>query len=56
MKEGKDRYILVGTLHGSFVECSNQWPTLYTRVDNYLILQFIRRIVFNETITDSGKL
>ena len=50
MKEGQDRYILVGILHGSFVECSNHWPTIYTRVDKYSILKFVRRIVFKETI------
>ena len=55
MKEGQDRYILVGTLHGSFVDCSNSWPAIYTRIDEFSILQFIRKIVFNETITNSGK-
>ena len=55
IKESQDRYVLVGTLHGSYVDCSNQWPTLYTRIDDYSILQFLRKIIFNETIPDSGK-
>ena len=54
IKESQDRYVLVGTLHGSYVDCSNQWPTLYTRIDDYSILQFLRKIIFNETIPDSG--
>ena len=56
MKESQDRYVLVGTLHGSYVDCSNQWPTLYTRIDDFSVLQFLRKIVFNETIADSGKI
>ena len=55
IKESQDRYVLVGTLHGSYVDCSNQWPTLYTRIDDYSILQFLRKIFSNETIPDSGK-
>ena len=55
MKESQDRYVLVGTLHGSYVDCSNQWPTIYTRIDDFSVLQFLRKIVFNETIADSGK-
>merc|ERR1712051_850153 len=54
MKEAQDRYILVGTLHGSFQDCTNDWPTIYTRIDEFSILQFIRKVVFNEIITDSG--
>ena len=56
MKGAQDQYVLVGTLHGSYVDCSNQWPTIFTRIDEFSILQFIRKIVFNESlIADSGK-
>ena len=56
MKEAQDRYVLVGTLHGSYVDCSNNWPTIFTRIDEVSILQFIRKIVFNESlIADSGR-
>ena len=55
IKESEDRYVLVGTLHGSYVDCSNLWPTIYSRIDDYSILQFLRKVIFNETIADSGK-
>ena len=56
MKEAQDQYVLVGTLHGSFVDCSNKYPTIFTRIDEFSILQFIRKIVFNESlIADPGK-
>merc|ERR1712080_113272 len=46
----EDRFILAGTLHGGFEECSHKWPTIYTRIDDYSILKFIKKVVFNEDI------
>ena len=44
------RFILLGTLHGGFRDCVNDFPNIYTRVDQYEILKFIRNKVFNEDL------
>ena len=48
----EDRFLLIGILHGAFEECSNEQPTIYTRIDNFDILKFVQRIVFDEDITE----
>ena len=46
----EQRFILLGTLHGGFRDCVNDFPNIYTRVDRYEILKFVRNKVFNEDL------
>ena len=51
----EDRFLLIGILHGAFAECSNELPAIFTRIDHYSILKFIRKIVFDEDIGEGTK-
>ena len=49
------RFLLIGSLHGAFDDdCSNglDLPTIFTRIDQHTILKFIRKVVFNEEISE----
>ena len=46
-----DRNLQIGVVYGSLQECSDQnYPSIYARLDNYYILNFIRETAFGDTI------
>ena len=46
-----DKNMQIGIVYGSLEECSDQnYPSLYARLDNYYILNFIRETAFGDTI------
>ena len=53
----KDRFLLLGTLHGGLEDCTNNLdlPTIFTRIDHYSILSFVWKIVFDQEIKESSK-
>ena len=41
-----ERYVLVGTVHGAFSECSNELPGLYVEADDASVLEFLQKETF----------
>ena len=52
-----DKNLQIGIVFGSLQECSDQnYPSLYARLDNYYILNFIRETAFGDTIDKPVKI
>ena len=52
-----DKNLQIGIVYGSLQECSDQnYPSLYARLDNYYILNFIREKAFGDTIDKPVKI
>ena len=37
------RFVLIGTVHGSFSDCSNDIPGIFVKTDHLSILEFLQR-------------
>ena len=52
-----DRIIQLGTVSGSAKECnSREYPSVFGRLDNYHVLNFIKQTAFGETIPKPDEL
>ena len=43
---GVGRFILIGTVHGAFEECSNDIPGIFVETDALAVLEFLQKEVF----------
>ena len=41
------RFVLMGTIHGAFFECSNDLPGIYVEVDDSSILEFLYKEAYS---------
>ena len=48
------RFILIGTIHGAFTDCSNDIPGIYVQVDDLSVLGFIQKEVFGSVCDTRG--
>ena len=40
---GVGRFILIGTVHGAFEECSNDIPGIFVETDDLTVLEFLQK-------------
>ena len=50
----KDRFFLIGIVHGGFFDCSNILPGIFVQVDEISILNFLRKEIFGHDPIQSG--
>ena len=41
--EGNPRFVLLGTVHGAFSDCSNDIPGIFVQSDDLTVLEFLYR-------------
>ena len=41
-----ERFVLLGTIHGAFTECTTDLPSIFVEVDDLKILDFLYKKVF----------
>ena len=45
---GVGRYLLIGTVHGAFEDCSNRHPGIFVKTDELSVLEFLQKEVFGQ--------
>ena len=48
--EGQPRFVLMGTVHGSFLDCSNDIPGIFVATDNIGVLEFLYKESFGSGV------
>ncbi len=43
--EGSVRFMLMGTVHGAFSDCSNDIPGIFVEADDLTVLEFLHKEV-----------
>ena len=43
------RFILIGTIHGAFTDCSNDLPGIYVQVDDLSVLGFLHKEAYGSS-------
>ena len=42
----EERYVILGTVHGAFTECTSELPSIFVEVDDVTVLKFLYAEVF----------
>ena len=47
------RFILIGTIHGAFTDCSNDLPGIYIEVDDLSVLEFLHKEAYGSSKSEN---
>ena len=47
------RFILIGTIHGAFTDCSNDLPGIYIEVDDLSVLGFLHKEAYGSSKSEN---
>ena len=50
---GVGRFLLVGTVHGAFEDCSNEHPGIFVESDDLSVLEFLQKEAFGRGLISS---
>ena len=49
--DGSVRFVLMGTVHGAFADCSNDMPGIFVETDEVSVLQFLHQEVYGSGLS-----